>query len=126
MKGLNTTSYLTRSLLNNIFERELSADDIEKLILDGTLIKHFSYYKASEQLLRDLGVIPETVKITMFTYLAKKASFGLNEIQEIFDNCGRDTVRIIARKYFFKKYNYWYKNEILIHLLNEGKENVSI
>ena len=126
MKGLNTTSYLTRSLLNNIFERELSADDIEKLILDGTLIKHFSYYKASEQLLRDLKVIPETVKITMFTYLAKKASFGLNEIQEIFDNCGRDTVRIIARKYFFKKYNYWYKNEILIHLLNEGKENVSI
>ena len=126
MKGLNTTSYLTRSLLNNIFERELSADDIEKLILDGTLIKHFSYYKASEQLLRDLNVIPETVRITMFTYLAKKASFGLNEIQEIFDNCGRDTVRIIARKYFFKKYNYWYKNEILIHLLNEGKENVSI
>ena len=126
MQGLNTTSYLTRSLLNRIYKKELTPDEIDDKILSGELIKHFSYYKASESLLRKLKVIPNTVDIEQFSLLAKKASFVLREIQEIFGDCHKDTVKIIARKYFFKKYNYYYKNEILIDLLNEGETVVTI
>ena len=108
MQGLNTTSYLTKSLLNKIYKKELSNDELDDKVLSGELIKHFSYYKASELLLRKLKVIPDTVDIEQFSLLAKKASFVLREIQEIFGDCHKDTVKIIARKYFKKKHNLVY------------------
>ena len=76
--------------------------------------------------MRELSVIPNKVDITDFGYLAKKMSFVLREIQDIFDDCNKDTAQIIARKYFTKKYNYYYKTETLNDLLAEGQEYVSI
>lgn len=125
MQGLNTKSYLTRTLLNRIFKKELSTEEIEDMVLSGKLIKRFSYYQPSENLLRDLDLIPDRCYIVNFNKLAKQTQFVLRELEDIF-NCSRDTANIIARKYFNKKHNYWYKNEILIDMITEGKEHVSV
>ena len=128
MQGINSKSYLTRSLLNRIFKKDLTNDDIDDLLMSGTIEKHFSYYKASEGLLRDLKIIPKSVNIPdeRFSELAKKQAFVLKEIQQMFDDCHKDTARIIARKYFYKKHNYYYKNEMLIDMLSEGIQEVEV
>jgi len=126
MIGLSTKSYLTRNLLNKIFKKKMTLDEIDSLLMSGKIIKRFSYYQPSEALLRDLKIIPNTVRIEKYNHLAKHASFVLSEIREIFSNCHVDTARLIAAKYFYKKYNYYYKNEALIELLSEGGEYVSI
>jgi len=124
LSGLNTTTYLTRSLLNKIFGKKLSSDEIDEYILSGKLNKKFSYYQASETLLRELGLIPNSVKIAehLFGKLAKHNAFVLFEIAEIFGNCNKDTVKLIANRYFYKKYNYYYKNDLMVEYLIEGKE----
>jgi hypothetical protein len=125
MKGLNSKSYLTKSLLNKVYQKKLTNDEIEELVLTGELIKQFSYYQPGESLLRKLDLIPDTVKITNFSWLAKKNAFLLKDIMDIF-NCNKDTARIIIKKYFRKRYNYFYKNDAIINILNEGRENVSV
>ena len=122
---ITSTTYLTRTLLNKVFEKELTTDEIDDLVLDGTILKHFAYYKPSEKLLRKLKVIPSTVKIERFNELAKKSSFVLKDIMYLFD-ANIDTAKLIARKYFERRYNYYYKNDVLIHILSEGEEYVRI
>ena len=102
MQGITGTTYLTRSLLNKIFNKNLSTDDIDNLILSGKLAKHFSYYKPTEMLLRELEIIPDTVKIDLNYYnmIAKRNAFTLKELQPVFSNCNRDTLKIIAAKVF--------------------------
>jgi len=125
MQGITTKTYLTRSLLNRLYKKKLKTAEIEDLVISGELIKIFSYYQPSESLLRKLKVIPNSVGIVHFNVLAKKNSFVLKELMEIFD-CNVDTAKIIAKKYFIKKWNYHYKNDILIDILTEGKEVVEI
>ena len=126
--SIGSTSYLTRSLLCRILRKELSDDDINDLILSGKVEKKFSYYTPTESLLRELKIIPSIVRVSEqhFGMLAKKQSFVLKELQEIFGDCGKDTVKIIARKYFFKKYNYYYKKDNIQEALAEGKEEFEI
>jgi len=126
--GLSSKTYLTRTLLNKIFDRELTTEEIDDMILSGTLIKKFSYYQPSEALLRELDIIPNSVKIQeiYFGTLAKKSAFVLKEIAEIFGDCNSDTARLIACKYFYKKHNYFYKNDLLNELLLEGCTEVGV
>lgn len=123
MQGLTSKSYLTKGLLNKIFKKDLSPDEVDDLVLSGKLIKKFSYYQPSEELLRDLGIIPDVVTIPEenFSDLAKGNAFLLKEIAEIFGYVHVDVARIIARKYFYKKHNYWYKNEVLSEKLIDGE-----
>ena len=124
---INTTTYLSRSQLSRLLNKNLSNDEIDDLIFSGDVTKNFSYYKATEKLLRKLKIIPNTVTVTdnNFGALAKQQSFTLKTIQDIF-SCDKDTARIVARKYFIRKYNYFYKNDVLCELLNEGKQEYSI
>lgn len=128
MSGLNSKTYLARKHLNKIFEKELTDDEISELIFSGKIIKHFSYYKLTETTLRNMGIIPDSVKIeeNQFGRIAKTNAFVLKEIQEIFGDCNRDTAKLIAEKYFFRKYNYYYKKDYLNELLMEGKEVLEI
>lgn len=128
LSGLNTKMYLTKSLLNKIFEKELTNDEINDLVLSGKIIKRFSYYQPSEELLREFQIIPDVVYIKEDSYsrLAKHNAFILREIQEIFSGCNKDTARIIAEKYFYKKHNYYYKRDLLEESLAEGKEELKI
>ena len=128
LSGLSSKTYLTRSQLNKIFDKKLELDEIDELVFSGKLIKRFSYYQPSESLLRELEVIPDSVKVEQkfFGKLAKHDAFVLKEIQKMFSDCNKDTVKLIAELYFKKKYNYYYKNEKLIELLSEGKEEFEI
>lgn len=122
IENITTKDYLTRSILNKIFMKELSIDDIDNLILGGSLKRHHSYYKITEQFLRNQNVIPERVTISdeSFNRLAKKSFFTLTEIGNIFDAKTKDITKIIADRYFQKRSNYWYKTEELSELLSEG------
>ena len=124
--AINSKTYLTRKMLNRIFKKELTQQEVEDLVFDGTLDKHFSYYKATETLLRELNVIPDTVRIIDFNKLAKSPCFVMRELQEIFNNCNKDTVLIVVQKYFYKKHNYFYKNEAMEEIVLEGGEEIAI
>lgn len=125
--GISSSTYLTRSLLNKIFKKKLSNDDINELILSGKIAKHFSYYKPTESLLRQLGAIPNSITMSehCFNEVAKRKIFVLKEIADLF-NVNIDTAKKISEKYFYKKHNYWYKNDNLINHLNEGIEELRI
>ena len=127
MKGLNSKSYLTRSMLNKIFKKKLTNSELENLIWNGTIIKRFSYYQPSEKLLRKMDLIKSKIEISdnSFAFLAKRPKFVLREIKELF-GVNQDEAVIISKKYFIKKYNYWYKNDILIDLLNDGVQEIEI
>ncbi len=127
MKGLNSKSYLTRSMLNKIFKKKLTNSELEDLIWNGTIIKRFSYYQPSEKLLRDMKIIKSVVTLSdnSFAALAKSPKFVLREIKELFDT-NQDTAKLISKKYFTKKYNYFYKNDLLIDLLSEGIQELEI
>lgn len=128
MQGLTSKSYLTKSLLNKIFKKDLSPDEVDDLVLSGKLIKKFSYYQPSEELLRELGIIPDSITIPEenFSNLAKNNAFVLKEIAEIFGNVHVDVAKVVARKYFYKKHNYWYKNDELAEKLTDGEMNYAI
>ncbi|MDX1373050.1 MAG: hypothetical protein R3321_11300 [Nitrososphaeraceae archaeon] len=128
MKGLTSNTYLTRNLLNKVFNKKLSLNEIDEMVLNGKLLKHYSYYKPSEELLRELKIIPNKVKISdvFFGRIAKTNAFVLKEIQMIFNDCSLDTAKILARKYFYKKHNYWYKNDLLIELLTDGIQEYEV
>lgn len=73
--------------------------------------------------------MPESVKLTdknAYITLCKKAAFVRKELQELFDSCSCDTIKLITEKYFYKKHNFFYKNEVLQELLNEGREEFEI
>jgi hypothetical protein len=123
---LTTKSYLTRSLINKLFKKKLSNDELDNLVLKGSLIRKYSYYQPSESLLRDLDIIPHSAKITGFGDLAKGNAFTLKRIQEMFGDCHQDAAKLIASKFFFKKWNYFYKKDNLVELLNEGVDEVTI
>ena len=135
--GLSTKSYLTRSLLNKIFNKILSNNEVDELILSGLVTKKFSYYTPTETLLRQLKVIPFYVIVPEHEYgrLAKKSSFVLKELQEIFQvkdkenfttPCNKDTVKLVVEHYFYRKYNYYYKNDILNDKLLDGEERFEV
>ncbi len=126
--GITGKTYLTRSLINKIFNKELTADEIDDLVIKGKLVRRFSYYQASDELLRELGIVADSVAVNeqQFGKLAKHNAFTLKEIQEMFGDCNKDTARAITDKYFYKKYNYWYKNDYLISLLTDGEEEFAI
>ena len=125
MQGLNTKSYLTRSLLNRIYKKRLTNKEIEDLILSGEIIKQYSYYKPSVNLLIKLNAIPKKVEIKEFNRLCKQSAFVLKDIQLIF-GCNKDTSIILSEKYFYKKHNYWYKNDVLNDLLTDGEEEIDV
>lgn len=127
-KMLTTTMYLSRSLLHELYGKELSNEEVAELIFSGQIVKKFSYYLPSESLLRKLKIIPSVVVIRPEYYnkIAKKMSFTRKEIQEIFGDVNDDTAKLITEKYFYKKYNYFYKNEVLAELLAEGREEFEI
>ncbi|KKQ34593.1 MAG: hypothetical protein US52_C0053G0016 [candidate division WS6 bacterium GW2011_GWA2_37_6] len=117
---ITTKTYLTRGLLNQLFQKKLKNSDLDELVISGKLEKQFSYYKPTELLLRELGIIPDKVNISDPIKLGKQQSFVLREIQEIFSNCSLDTAKILAGRYFYKKYNYWYKKPEFAEDLIEG------
>lgn len=127
MEGLSTTTYLSRNQVDAMYGKLLTNEELAEKVFSGELIKKFSYYLPSEKLLRALKIIPNTVKVNtgLFGKLAKNMSFTRKEIQEIFD-CSCDTVKLICEKYFYKKYNYFYKTEMMQELLAEGKEEYEI
>lgn len=128
LPGLNSNSYLTKGLLKKLFGPDINNNKINELILNGDIIRHFSYYKPTEQLLRKLKIIPSTVIIDNNYYgdLAKHNAFTLRKISEIFSHSHIDTTKVIAKKYFYRKYNYYYKNDLLNNLLSEGHEELEI
>jgi hypothetical protein len=125
MENLKSTTYLSKTQVKKFFK--LTDEQVDDYLYDGKLEKHFSYYHVSEELLRELGVIPSVVVVQpgMFGKLAKQKSFVLREIIDIFD-CNRDTAKIFAEKYMYKKYNYYYKTDVLNSLLMEGAEDYEI
>jgi len=124
MKGLTTKSYLTKSLLNTICNKELTNEEINTMILSGKLEKRASYYQPTFTFLKELGIIPKKVEIADYPTLAKSANFTLHQIREVFGDCHMDVAKQLARKYFVRKYNYYYKNDILNELLMEGKSEL--
>ena len=123
--NLSTKTYLTRKNLNRIFKKELSDDEVEDLMFEGTIEKKFSYYLPSIKLLRELKMIPDTVRITDNNWIAKKSQFLLKDLMVIF-NCNKDTVHLIVDRYFYRRHNYYYKNEKMQEILMEGDEYVSV
>ncbi|GAG87357.1 unnamed protein product [marine sediment metagenome] len=102
--GLSTSSYFSKSDIVKLFElKEKGISDVGLFVFDmiqeGKLIKHFSYYKPTVKLLKEIGAIPKAVPIKDFDYLAKANEFGLKNIMEIFD-CNKDVAKIITAKYF--------------------------
>jgi hypothetical protein len=128
VKGLRSTSYLTRGQLNKIFKKKLKQDEIDEFLFSGKLIKRYSYYQPTEELLRELGVIPSSVKIdkNFFNKLAKETQFVLRDIALMFGGVGVDTAKIIAEKYFYRKYNYFYKKDEFNELILEGQMEYDI
>lgn len=124
--GLTTKSYLTKSLLKQIFE-DVKVDNkfIADQIIEGYLIKHFSYYKPTIKLLAKLNIIPNKIEIKDFTTLAKKTMFTMRDIMEIFD-CTKDVAHLILAKYFQKKWNFYYRKSELIDFLAEGVKEIGI
>ena len=123
--GITTTSYLTKSLLQEILQKKLNNKEIAKMIIEGDLIKHHSYYKPTKQLLRSLQVIPDEIGIADFSKLAKEPSFTQSDIMEIF-NCNRDIANIILDKYFTRRWNLYYRGNKLLEMLEDGKEVLKI
>lgn len=128
LQGLNTKTYLTRSLLDKIFNKTLSNDEVDELVLSGQLVKKYSYYQPTVELLRELGILPERIKVVSLLYskLAKNQSFVLKDIKEIFGGCHIDVARLLAERYFYRKYNYFYKNDLMNEKLSEGCEEFEI
>ena len=119
------TTYMTRGLLNKIFEKTLSNDEVDDLVMSGKLIRKFSYYQATEKLLRELNVIPSVVVVADFASLAKRKNFVMQDLMEIF-NCNKDTVKVIIKKYFQRRYNYYYKNDLINQYILDGQEEYEI
>jgi hypothetical protein len=125
--GITGKSYLTRTLLNKIFKKELSNDEIDDLIVSGQIIKKFSYFQPSEMLLRKIGVIPNKVSIQQehFGFIAKKNAFTMQQLMDIFD-CNKDTIKILIDKLFQRRNNYYYKNDRLNDALLEGETEFKV
>ena len=120
-KGITSTSYLTRSMLNKLYRKKLTNDELEDLIFSGEIIKKFSYYQASEGLLRKWKIIPPTVGIqkAYYGFIAKKNAFTMQQLMEVFD-CNKDTIKLIINKFFQRRNNFFYKNELLSESLLDG------
>ena len=92
------------------------------------LIRKFSYYQPTEILLRELGIISSFVKVidtAGMIELSKKQSFVMQDLMRLF-NCNKDTVKQIINKYFKRKYNYYYKTDLLNDNLTEGIDEFEI
>jgi len=122
--GIDSTTYLTRDLVNQVFGKIITKEEVDKLVLSGKLRRKYSYHLPSDSLLRELGVIPREVVVepTLFGELAKKNGFSRIRIAEFFGKTNKDTTKAIVDKYFRKRHNYYYKNELLAELLTDGTE----
>lgn len=120
-KLISTTSYMTRTLLQEFYKEKLTTEMLAKEVSHGYLIRKFSYYVPTMKLLRKLNLIPDEVKITDFGQLAKENFFSRKKIQVIFE-CDDDVAKIIIAKYFDKKHNSYYKNDLLMDIISDGEE----
>ena len=128
LQGLTSKTYLTKRHLCKIFKKDLTQDEIDGLLFSGKIQRHFSYYKATIPLLRELDIIPDKVAIGQehFSKIAKRNGFSLWEIAEMFGGLHQDVALLVTEKYFYKKYNYWYKNDLLNEMLMDGEEEFGI
>ena len=94
-------------------------------VADGSLIRHFSYFKPTVKFLKELAIIPKKIQIRDFDRLAKDTAFTQTDVMEIFE-CNRDVARLILEKYFIHRYNYYYRRSELLEILENGKEELKI